>query len=280
MSDPRGAVLAKMMVLLASCIMLAVQVSSAFDGRKWNVSTGNLSVQFIQGSPVGAFPRQVPFLEPPPSHEALVRMREQGLSCYEDYVAWGAVEREPGKWDWSQHEAVCAAVTRAGLRYVVYNWVHFPPVWLRNSSDCTLMRCSEHGTATNYLSIFDPKTITYYNHFYRELAAHFGDRIDGVYACILGPYGEGNYPLMVPDWVDMGHCHEGYWCADPHALASYHDSLRSRYHEVAALNRSWGRRYRSFAEVGPPSAASEGRKIAPESFPSPELRREWLDFIE
>ena len=40
------------------------------------------------------------------------------------------------------------------------------------------------------------------------------DRVENVYACILGPYGEGNYPLRVPDWVDMGHCHEGYWCAD------------------------------------------------------------------
>src|SRR5437773_12004556 len=98
---------------------------------------------------------------------------------------------------------------------------HYLPLWLRESKRYTLMKCLEHNQETNYLTIFDPKTIDHYDHFYKNLAAHFGDKIDGVYACILGPYGEGNYPLYVPDWINMGHCHEGYWCGDQFAREAF-----------------------------------------------------------
>ena len=109
----------------------AVAESPPFDGRPWNISTGNLSVGFVQGSPVGAFPKPN-FLEAPPSVDSLVRLKNMGLVANEDYIAWGAVEREPGKWDWRQHDAMEQALHKAGLKYVVYNWAHFPPVWLRD----------------------------------------------------------------------------------------------------------------------------------------------------
>src|SRR5438128_1820600 len=69
--------------------------AAAFDGRPWNVSSGNLSVSFIQASPIGAFPR-TNFFEPPPSVESQVHLKSIGLVANEDYIAWGAVERPPG----------------------------------------------------------------------------------------------------------------------------------------------------------------------------------------
>jgi len=250
----------------------------AFDGRKWNISTGNLSVGYISSSPIGAHPTPGAYEAPPPV-EALVGMKEAGLVAYEDYIAWGAVEREPGKWDWTQHDREFEAIKKAGLHYVAYNWVHFPPVWLRESKDRTLMRCVEHRRDTNYLSIFDPKTIQHYDRFYKALHDHFGDRIDGVYACILGPYGEGNYPLDVRWLIDIGHCHEGYWCADPYALASFRDAMRRKYGSVAALNAAWQTTLRSFAQLLPPHEIAEGLKPAPEVFKTAADRRRWLDFI-
>src|SRR5579862_6185974 len=59
-----------------------------FDGDPWHVSTGNLSVMFIQASPIGAFPRPG-FIEAPPSLESLVHLKKQGLVANEDYLAWG-----------------------------------------------------------------------------------------------------------------------------------------------------------------------------------------------
>ena len=170
----------------------------------------------------------------------------------------------------------------AGLKYVVYNWAHFPPVWLRDQQkeDRTLMRCLEHGQECNYLSVFDPRTIEWYNHFYKNLHDHFGSRIDDIYACILGPYGEGNYPLYVPDWVKMGHCHEGYWCGDSFAIKAFQTAMKRRYSKVAKLNRAWGSHYGSFDDVQPPKElASDKFKPSPAEFPTPQDKRRWLDFI-
>ena len=115
------------------------------------------------------------------------------------------------------------------------------------------MRCLEHGQECNYLSIFDPQTIEWYDHFYKNLADHFSDRIDDVYACILGPYGEGNYPLMVPDWVNMGHCHEGYWCGDKyaHQRVSNSDAEEILAYRKAEYGVGYG--FKSFEEVSLPS---------------------------
>jgi hypothetical protein len=256
------------------------QINQSFDGRPWNVSSGNLSVSFIQASPIGAFPRP-DFLEAPPSVESQRHLKSLGLVANEDYIAWGAVERKPGQWSWKQHDTVEQVLHQAGLKYVVYNWAHFPPVWLRDQrkEDRTLMRCLEHGEEANYLSIFDPRTIEWYDHFYKALHDHFGSRIDDVYACILGPYGEGNYPLMVPDWVKMGHCHEGYWCGDAFAIKAFQTAMKQRYSRVARLNRAWGTDHRSFDEIRPPKELSNEKKPSPTAFPTAQDKRRWLDFI-
>ncbi|HSU56366.1 MAG TPA: family 14 glycosylhydrolase [Candidatus Dormibacteraeota bacterium] len=260
---------------------LAVSQSTNFDGRPWNVSSGNLSVSFIQGSPIGAFPK-TNYLEAPPSLESQAHAKSLGLVANEDYVAWGAVEREAGHWQWEQHDAMERRLHQAGLKYVVYDWVHFPPVWLRDTQKDkrTLMRCLEHGKEANYLSVFDPRTIQWYDHFFRNLHEHFGNRIDDVYACILGPYGEGNYPLMVPDWVNMGHCHEGYWCGDDSARASFRAAMRKQYVVLWKLNRAWGTGFTSWDQVVAPSQiANEKFKPSPAAFPTPRHKRRWLDFI-
>ena len=257
------------------------QTNKAFDGRPWNVSSGNLSVSFIQASPIGAFPRP-DFLEAPPSVDSQIQLKRLGLVANEDYVGWGAVERQPGEWDWRQHDAMEQTLHQAGLKYVAYNWVHFPPLWLRDGQPerRTLMRCLEHGQEANYLSIFDPRTIEWYDHFYQHLHGHFGSRIDDVYACILGPYGEGNYPLMVPDWVKMGHCHEGYWCGDACATKAFQRAMEQHYSRIARLNRAWGTKYHSFGEVRPPrELGNEKFQPSPRAFPTPQDKRRWLDFI-
>ena len=270
------------LLLLAGALAPAyAQTNQPFDGRPWNISSGNLSVSFIQASPIGAFPRP-DFLEAPPSVDSQRRLKSLGLVANEDYIAWGAVEREPGQWSWKQHDAVEQVMHEAGLKYVVYDWVHFPPVWLRDQQkeNRTLMSCLEHGQEANYLSIFDPRTIEWYDHFYKALHEHFGNRIDDVYACILGPYGEGNYPLMVPNWVNMAHCHEGYWCGDACAIKAFQTAMKQRYARVARLNRAWGSDYRSFEEVRPPKELGDEKfKPSPAAFPTPQDKRRWLDFI-
>src|SRR5262245_52613059 len=109
-------------LIFALLLIAATARAEDFDGSRWNVSTGNLSTYFIQASPIGAHPRP-DVLEPPPSIEHLKSLKAEGLVAYEDYIAWGAVEREPGKFDWRQHDAIEKAVHAAGLKYVAYCWV-------------------------------------------------------------------------------------------------------------------------------------------------------------
>jgi hypothetical protein len=268
---------------LISFLFLAAALAPApdtFDGASWHITSGNQSVSYIRSSPIGAAP-QPNYVEPPPPASDLARMKREGLVALEDYIAWGAVERAPGQWDWRQHDAECDAMKAAGLQYVAYCWVHFPPVWLRDADPDkrTLMTCLEHHKAANYLSIFDPKTIEYYDHFYHALHDHFGDRIDGVFACILGPYGEGNYPLMVDAFVNMGHCHEGYWAGDVYALAAFRKAMAAQYGTVNALNAAWGTSLKSFDEVIPPQQISDSFKPSPAAFPAGGQRRQWIDFI-
>jgi hypothetical protein len=235
---------------------------------------------FIQASPMGAFPRPN-FIEPPPPVEWLARLKSLGLVAYEDYVGWGAVERAPGQWSWEQHDAMEKALHQAGLKYVVYDWVHFPPLWLRNQpQDRTLMRCLEHNKETFYLSAFDPRTIKWFDHFYKNLHDHFGNRIDDVYACIMGPYGEGNYPQLEQSWVNMGHCHKGYWCGDDFAIHAFQKAMKRHFSKIAALNQAWGGHYLSFDGVRPPQELSDDKFVpTPAAFPTPQHKRRWLDFI-
>src|SRR5437879_11959728 len=47
------------LVLGAWCLVLSIraQTNAPFDGSPWHIGTGNLSVSYIQASPMGAFPR-------------------------------------------------------------------------------------------------------------------------------------------------------------------------------------------------------------------------------
>lgn len=269
-------------VVLLSLLWTSSASAGDFDGRTWNISSGNASTYYIQHSPIGAYPAPG-FFEPPPDGAVLKRMKSAGLVAFEDYIAWGAVERTPGQWDWSQHDRMETAMHAAGLKYVVYTWLHFPPVWLRDTQrdNRTLMRCLAHGQEAHYLSIFDPRTIDHYDHFYKNLKEHFGEKIDDVYACILGPYGEGNYPLMVPDWVNMGHCHEGWWAGDEFAIRAFRDAMQRKCGgDLGALNQAWGTSLKSFSDVRPPHELSDDKfKPSPSAFPTPQDRRRWLDFI-
>jgi hypothetical protein len=275
-------VIARLTLVFVCASGFAIAAEPPFDGRPWNVSTGNLSVGFIRTSPIGADPRPN-YIEPPPTVEAMVKMKSDGLIAYEDYVAWGAVEREPGKWQWEQHEKVADAVKKAGLDYVVYVWAHFPPVWLRergSGSELTLMKSLNTDKECNFFSIFDPKTIEHYDHFYKNLAQHMGSRIDAVYACILGPYGEGNYPLYVPDWVNVGPSHEGYWAGDTFALIAFRDAMKAKYGgDLSALNKAWGMSHATWDDVTPPKEIGEPFKPNPVSMETAENRRRWLDFL-
>ncbi|HIJ65703.1 MAG TPA: family 14 glycosylhydrolase [Candidatus Hydrogenedentes bacterium] len=248
------------------------------DGPR--LTTGNLSVDVITHSAIGARPdpNYTPSI---PSIEALRELKDQGLWGYEDYIAWGVVEPAENRWDWSHHDEVCRRVTAAGLVYIPYIWCHYPPIWLRDDDRITLMRSGNGGNICYMLSIYDPRTLDWYRRFYEALKAHFGDRLTEVYACFLGPFAEGNYPLPYANFVvDVGDCPDGqYWCGDRFALPLFQAAMRKKYGSIAVLNAAWRAELGEFAAITfPPEIAGGGPAQKGLARPVAQRRR-WLDFI-
>jgi hypothetical protein len=254
-----------------------------------HIVTGNFGVSWIQRSPVGASPEADFKGEPVLPVEAWKGYAQSGLYAYEDYVAWGAVERAPGQWDWKRQSAVAQAQRAGGLAYDPYLWLMNPPAWMRQNQlpagdpgapdHYTLLRCLEHGEPTYTLSLFDPATVRWFERFYRELRKGLGDQIDRTYVGLVGPFGEGNYPLPVPTWLTIGHCHEGYWCGDRYAHEALIRFSQERYATLDRLNAAWGTRFTEWGALEFPPEIKAGKILKAEQRTDPKARRRWVDFI-
>ncbi|NIR02121.1 MAG: family 14 glycosylhydrolase, partial [Gemmatimonadales bacterium] len=84
-----------------------------------------------------------------------------------------------------------------------------------------------------------------------------GEKIGRTYVGLVGPYGEGNYPLPISDWLNIGHCHEGYWCGDEYARRAFVQNFKERYQTLERLNEAWGTRFAKWEDVDfPPEIAA------------------------
>ncbi len=276
-----------MTIKIALILALIPILASAAENLP--IISGNFSVGWIQHSPVGAFP-DPSFREPVPDAANWAAQHASGLKAYEDYVAWGAVETEPGKWDWSRQIEVATNQRAGGLEYDAYLWLMNPPLWMRegklpaNDPDApdhfTMMRCLEHGEETYTLSIWDPATAKWFGRYYKHMAQALGEKLGRTYIGLPGPYGEGNYPLPVPDWVKVGHIHEGYWCGDTYARKAFSAAFRKQYKSLPALNQAWGTHFVRWSEVDFPPEIHDGKLLKAEERTDVKARRRWIDFMK
>ena len=290
--------------LLAILAMIAIFAIGTDASERLPISTGNFSVSWIQHSPVGAAPDPTFNGEPVPPPENWAMHHRHGINAYEDYVAWGGIEREPGKWDWSRQIEVADNQRAGGLEYDPYLWIMNPPMWMRswdagtggrgdagkksiiipNDPDApdhyTIMRCLEHDEPTQTFSIWDPATVQWFGRYYRECHKAMGDKIGRIYVGLVGPYGEGNYPLPIFGYLNIGHCHEGYWCGDAYARKAFVQSFKKRYHTLKALNSAWGTSFAKWDDVTFPPEIKAGKLLKAEERTEPKARRRWVDFIE
>jgi hypothetical protein len=107
-----------------------------------------------------------------------------------------------------------------------------------------------------------------------------GDRVGRTYIGLVGPYGEGNYPLPIFNYLNIGHCHEGYWCGDAYARRAFRQAMKKRYVTLAKLNGAWGTDFVRWADVDYPPEIKAGRILPAEKRTDPKARRQWVDFIE
>lgn len=212
--------------------------------------------------------------------EYCAQMKSVSVSAVCDYLAWCKAESEPGKWDWSFYDRNEKVLHENGLQYNVFCWLHFPPKWFMETPDYVPYRCVEHDQPVQQTSLWAPGTLKIYDRFYKELAAHFGDRFDFLRLATPAEYGEVGYPNGMTNWlVPQDHKHAGFWCNDPYARADFRRQMEKRYRTIHALNKSWGTQFPSFEEIEFPAIAKDQSKCKDPLAMTPGERKWILDFI-
>lgn len=214
-----------------------------------------------------------------PEHIALLKRISCIADC--DYQSWAIAEREKGKWDFSFYEKNADALHEAGLKYVFFAWVHFPPKWFLESPEFVPYVCAEHGEKLLQLSPWAPNVWEIYRRFYKAQFEAMGDKIDWIRIATPSDYGEIGYPAAMTSWlVPQKHAHPGYWCGDPYARIDFQNEMRRKFRSLQNLNKRWGTAYRTWQDVTFPDLTDErAAKVAQESG-KPTDRRRWLDFVE
>jgi len=233
-------------------------------------SIGNLSVPLLfqsWGSPLlEKLPREATAAHRLQRDSTIARARMLQVQALEDYVGWGVVEPQAGKWDWSAYKENAKAVKQAGFKYIVFGWVQNLPRWARNERVYQYARCIEHHEDTEMLSIFSPRTVEAYDRFYAKMRAELGEHIDLIRIGSPYDYGEVAYPAGAASWAfPVTHVHEGFWVDEPEARAHFRHAIKIRYSSLDRLNAAWATTYKSFDSLDYPRDNTAGRY--------------WLDFI-
>jgi len=253
-----------------------VQGSGRVLPAKIRFYTGNLSVGYFMeywgtGKPGPADTATPEYCE---------QMKSVSVTASCDYLAWCRIEPEPGRRDWSFYDRNERVLHENGLQYNVFCWLHFPPKWFMDTPEYVPYRCVEHDEPIQQTSIWAPGTLRIYDRFYRELAAHFGGRIDFLRLAMPADYGEIGYPSGMTDWlVKQEHKHPGFWCSDPFARADFKALMKKRYRTISKLNQTWGTSFKSFDDLEFPEAAADPSGLEDPLDMSPGERRWMLDFI-
>jgi hypothetical protein len=187
---------------------------------------------------------------------SLPLVKALGFNSVESYVKWNFIERSPGVFDWSFYDAIVDELDRHGLKWfplLIVGSAYSLPEWFHDSKEFTGFVCLEHNIEVEIPTIFNENQTKYVKRFLNEFGKHYGSRstLLGVRLGPSGNYGEAQYPAS-GNWGYKGrhlHTHLGYWAGDPDASVVFRGWVKSRYHDVKALNEAWGTDYPSLDAV-------------------------------
>ena len=194
-------------------------------------------------------------------------------------------ETSPGVWDWREADAGLEACRRAGLKWQYFPHYHWPPEWYRKSDRFVPCMGLRSGRKLACMSLWSPDIVPWFEHCYAALAEHYGsgdDKVAAIYLGIHGDFGEAIFPLgfhpgekdrFGPEGTGLG----DFWCGAEPDREDFRRFVREKHKTIEKLNGAWGTEFAAFETVGYPQAAY-GRSEDVTS--TPQLRRQWLDFIE
>ncbi|MBR4236688.1 MAG: beta-galactosidase [Clostridia bacterium] len=206
--------------------------------------------------------------------EADIRnMRDMGYTCLHGFVEWWRVEKEKGRFDFTEPDYLVELCAKYGitpiLNVATQNGVGFyMPRWMQQEyKGRGVVDCDGHGNEleSEYVTacLDDPWYQTYAQRFLKAVAEHYaGDSRLGGWVI----WGE---PLLHKNGKPICYCE--------HTVARFRKWLGKKYGEIGKLNELWGHEgpsdYTDFSQIQPPTGATRQRG----SFAS---WSDWTTFME
>lgn len=214
-------------------------------------------------------PRTFPFVygtqyyrapTPEPEHweRDLAHMKQLGFNTVKYWVQWRWSERSPGEYYWEDLDRLMELAERNKLRVILNLICDVMPVWSeRKYPDCRMV--DRNGIPVRTEAVLCRQLGGYpgpcYRHpgmkqarqaFFRAALEHF-EPFPALLAWDV--WNEPEHHLNRRSEENDDHL----LCYCPHCAEAFRLAMKERYGDIAALNRRWGRCYRSFAEVELPT---------------------------
>ena len=187
--------------------------------------------------------------------KALKQVKDHGFTSVQIYTFWKDFEPKQGEFDWTHFDRQVALVKEAGLKYVPFILIgpkYAAPQWWHDHPDHAGLKCLEHGKTSPIDSIWNPALRGQISRVMDAFAAHYlpWDVLESVQPGICGDYGEAIFPVL-GNWPGDYHTHQGFWCGDDFALASFRSWLLKKYGNIDSINKAWRSHYTDIDSIVP-----------------------------
>ncbi len=195
-----------------------------------------------------------PFPDPSVWKRDINHMKELGFNCVKHWVMWNWIEREEGKFDFSELDELVRLSKEAGLAVIINTIPEGAPYWVYKGHENSLYRLAdgqtvEPGGPANIpsggwpgLCMDDPEFAALAARFIEETARHFKDE-EAVKVIDVW-----NEPHLEP----MYDYRSNMLCYCEHSKREFIKWLREKYKTLEGLNKAWFRAYTDWDQVGPP----------------------------
>ncbi len=180
----------------------------------------------------------------------IARMRDAGLNAIQLWLVWGWIEAEPGRFDFSDYDALVAEAEKRGLKIVLSTIAAIHPMWIHRevpgSEMVTNMGVKVISTSRREVHFGLTPGGCFDHPGVQERMASFLETAASRYA--------GTEAVTGWDvWNELRwNVHaDGLVCYCDHTIAAFRNWLEERYGSLAGLNEAWHRRYGGWDEVQP-----------------------------
>lgn len=184
----------------------------------------------------------------------ILHMKELGFTCVKHWAMWNWIEKEPGKFDFSELDKLIRISKEAGLSVIINTIPEGAPYWVYEGKENALYETADGlkikpGGPANIpsggwpgLCMDNPEFAGLVARFIRETARHYRDE-NAVE--IIDVWNE---PHLEP----MYDYRSNILCYCEYSKEEFRKWLKNKYQTIEELNKKWIRTYQNWDQVTPP----------------------------